>query len=163
MKVWTVSAALAVGSLFVVGAVAPSLAHAQSNVNISVGINQPGVYGRVDFGNAPPPPVIYQQPVIIAPPPRELPRRPIYLRVPPGYEQNWGQYCGRYAACGQPVYFVRYDPRYEPPPRRLENRRDDRRDDRKDWRRDDRHDDRHDRGRGPKQKYNEDRDGPRHN
>jgi hypothetical protein len=117
----------------------PGAAHAQSNLSLSIGINQPGVYGRVDIGNAPPP-VIYEQPVIIAPPPQPIPRRPIYLRVPPGYEQNWGRYCSQYAACGQPVYFVRYDTRREPPPRYVQ-----RRDDRRDWRHDDHRDDR----RGP--------------
>lgn len=34
-------------------------------------------------------------------------RQPIYLHVPPGHAKNWRSYCGRYDACGQPVYFVR--------------------------------------------------------
>ncbi len=34
-------------------------------------------------------------------------RQPIYLYVPSAQQQNWGRYCGRYGACGQPVYFVR--------------------------------------------------------
>jgi len=38
------------------------------NVGVSVSINQPGVYGRVDIGNVAPPPLVYAQPVVIAPP-----------------------------------------------------------------------------------------------
>ena len=34
-------------------------------------------------------------------------RQPVYLYVPPIHQQQWGRYCGRYGACGQPVYFVR--------------------------------------------------------
>jgi hypothetical protein len=116
------------------------LAHAgNTNVGVSVSVNQPGFYGRVDIGNAQPP-VIYEQPVIIQQPPVAVVRRPIYLRVPPGHERRWAQYCGRYQACGQPVYFVRPEARWEA----RENRWDDRRDDR----RDERHDDDHDRGHG---------------
>ncbi|GAB3538384.1 hypothetical protein GCM10027343_04000 [Noviherbaspirillum agri] len=72
----------------------------------------PGVYGRVSIGNAPPP-VVYAQPVIIAQQPRPL--APIYLHVPPGHAKNWGKHCGKYNACGRPVYFVKsaeYEPGY---------------------------------------------------
>lgn len=82
-------------------------AQAGSNVGVSISIGEPGFYGRIDLGNAPPPQLIYSQPVLIqrvaAPPP------PLYLRVPVGYERNWGRYCGQYGACGRPVYFVRDD------------------------------------------------------
>ena len=81
-------------------------AHAQTNVGISIGINQPGVYGRINIGNLPPPPLVYAQPVLIAPPPVVVQRAPIYLYVPPTHQQNWARYCSRYSACGQPVYFV---------------------------------------------------------
>ncbi|NKI95535.1 hypothetical protein [Rhizobacter sp. SG703] len=85
-------------------------AYAGTNVGVSVSVNQPGVYGRIDIGNAPPPVVINPQPIIIQQPPTVVvERRPIYLRVPPGHQKNWGRYCGQYAACGQPVYFVRED------------------------------------------------------
>lgn len=107
-------AILALGAAAVIGTALPSRANAQ--VSVSVGINQPGVYGRVDFGNGPPPAVIYPQPIVVMPPPVALPRRPIYLRVPPGHEAHWANYCARYAACGQPVYFVRDAPRLPPPP-----------------------------------------------
>jgi hypothetical protein len=81
-------------------------AAAQTSVGVSIGINQPGVYGRIDIGNVPPPPVIYPQPVVIAPGPVAVYQRPVYLYVPPGHQKNWAKHCGRYAACGQPVYFV---------------------------------------------------------
>ncbi|MDB5846858.1 MAG: hypothetical protein JWP29_610, partial [Rhodoferax sp.] len=94
---------LIVGSLLVAGAIAPALAQ---NVGISIGVNQPGVYGRIDIGNAPPPQLVYPQPVIIQQPRQVLPRQPIYLYVPPMQQQNWGRYCNNYSACNQPVYFV---------------------------------------------------------
>ena len=75
----------------------------------------PGVYGRVDFGTAPPPPVLYVQPVIIARPPGPPPV-PVYLHVPPGHAKHWKKHCGRYNACGVPVYFVKseeYAPGYK--------------------------------------------------
>ena len=79
---------------------------AQTGVGVSVTINQPGVYGRVDIGNLPPPPVLVAQPVVIAPTPVAVYQRPVYLYVPPGHQKNWAKHCARYAACGQPVYFV---------------------------------------------------------
>lgn len=140
-------------------------ASAAPNVGVSVHVNQPGVFGRIDIGNVPQPPVlIYPQPVVIAQPRVVVERRPIYLHVPPGHSRDWRRYCGRYNACGQPVYFVRddwYNNHYRPhhfhprPGPRIEHRverrmdrhdhRHDRRDDRRDDRHD-RHDDRHDRG-----------------
>ncbi len=86
----------------------------QPVINVSVGGEiAPGVYGRVDFGNAPPPPVLYPQPVIIAQPVRQVVMQPVYLHVPPGHAKNWAKHCARYDACGRPVYFVKsaeYDP-----------------------------------------------------
>jgi len=87
------------------GALAPALA--QTNVGVSIGINQPGVYGRINIGNVPPPALILSQPVIIQRPQVVYERAPIYLYVPTAHQQNWRQYCGRYSACSQPVYFVR--------------------------------------------------------
>ncbi|HZE90662.1 MAG TPA: hypothetical protein VE029_02960 [Rhizobacter sp.] len=121
-------------------------AFASPSVGVSVSINQPGVYGRVDIGNVPVQPVLmYPQPVVIVPGPVAVQQRPIYLHVPPGYEKNWGRYCREYAACGQPVYFVR-DDWY----REHYSHREERREDRHHERRDDRHDDddHHDRGHG---------------
>jgi hypothetical protein len=93
---------------------AAGAAVAQTNVGVSVSVHQPGVYGRIDIGNLPPPPVVYAQPVIIARPVHAPP--PVYLYVPPGHQKNWRKHCARYHACGQPVYFVRerwVEERYE--------------------------------------------------
>ena len=90
-----------------------STANARTDVGVSVSVNQPGVYGRIDIGNQPPPAVIYAEPVIIAPRPAYQ-VRPIYMHVPHGHHKNWRRYCGRYQACNQPVYFVRgNDARWE--------------------------------------------------
>lgn len=80
--------------------------HAETSVGVSIGINQPGVYGRINIGDVPRPALVYAQPVIIAPPAVAYERRPIYLYVPPVHQQDWRRHCGRYNACGQPVYFV---------------------------------------------------------
>jgi hypothetical protein len=83
-----------------------------NNVNVGVTVSgqlQPGVYGRIDIGNAPPPPVVYEQPVLIMPPPRPVHMEPLYLNVPPGHARNWRKFCYKYDACGRPVYFVRSD------------------------------------------------------
>lgn len=95
-------------ALVLAAAAAPALA---ADVGVSVSVNQPGVYGRIDIGQAPVPPVVvYRQPMIIAPAPVAVQAPPpIYLHVPPGHSRNWRRYCGRYNACGQPVYFVRED------------------------------------------------------
>jgi hypothetical protein len=92
-----------------VGLAAASLAASAQNVGVSVNVNQPGFYGRIDIGNVPPPVVVYPQPVVIAPTPVAVHQRPIYLRVPPGHEKHWSKHCAQYGACGQPVYFVRED------------------------------------------------------
>ena len=99
-----------------------SSAWSATDVGVSVSVNQPGFYGRVDIGNQPPP-VIYAEPVIIQ-------RRhthvvqPIYMRVPPGHRKKWSRYCGRYNACAQPVYFVRDDGRAQWREHREEHRHD---------------------------------------
>lgn len=90
-------------------ALALSPAIAQTSVGVSIGVSQPGVYGRIDIGNFPQPRVIYPQPVIITHGPVAMVQQPIYLYVPPGHQKNWGKHCNRYNACGQPVYFVRED------------------------------------------------------
>lgn len=84
-------------------------AMAQTNVGVSVGINQPGVYGRIDIGSFPQPRIVYPQPILVAPAPIAVHQQPIYLYVPPGHQKHWSKHCGRYNACGQPVYFVRED------------------------------------------------------
>lgn len=131
-----------------------------ADVGVSISIGQPGFYGQIDLGQVAPPRVIYTQPRIIERAPRGVVYEPIYLRVPPGHSRNWGKHCGRYNACGRPVYFVRddwynkvYVPYYRSHPRN--NDRNDYRDHDRNWRDDDRGDrgdrrDDRDRGRGRK-------------
>ncbi len=86
---------------------AAAVGAAQAQPSVSISVHQPGVWGRINIGGGLPPPlVVLPQPVLIAPPPVAVQRAPIYLYVPPMHQQNWRRYCGRYAACGQPVYFV---------------------------------------------------------
>ena len=87
---------------------APALAG--TDVGVSVGVNQPGFYGRIDIGSVSAPPVlIYRQPVIITRPAVVVTQQPVYLHVPPGHAKNWRKHCGHYNACGQQVYFVQED------------------------------------------------------
>lgn len=95
--------------LLALATLAAAPAFAQTSVGVSIGINQPGMYGRIDIGNYPQPVVVYPQPVIVQPSPVAVYQSPIYLYVPPAHQQDWRRYCGRYSACGQPVYFVRED------------------------------------------------------
>lgn len=83
---------------------------ADAYVNATVGgVLAPGVYGRIDIGNAPPPPVLYPQPVIITRPAVVVQQPPLYLYVPPGHAKNWRKHCARYNACDRPVYFANVD------------------------------------------------------
>jgi len=84
----------------------PALA---ADVGVSVTVGQPGYYGRIDIGNFPQPQLIYAQPVVIEPVPVGVVGQPLYLHVPPGHAKNWRKHCGKYNACGQPVYFVSDD------------------------------------------------------
>jgi len=73
----------------------------------------PGVYGQVQIGNEPRPPLVYAQPVLIEP--QAVRPAPVYLHVPPGHAKNWRKHCHEYNACNRPVYFVRsreYEPDY---------------------------------------------------
>lgn len=89
-----------------------------TDVGVSVQVNQPGLYGRIDIGQvASPPAVVYAQPVVIAPSPVVVQQQPVYLHVPPGHAKNWRKHCGSYNACGQRVYFVQenwYQQQYVP-------------------------------------------------
>ena len=79
-----------------------------ADVGVSVQISQPGVYGRIDVGRFPQPQVVVAQPVIITRPVvlQQAAPQPVYLWVPPGHRKNWRKHCGKYNACGAPVYFV---------------------------------------------------------
>ncbi|XHS77789.1 hypothetical protein ACFJGW_19040 [Burkholderiaceae bacterium UC74_6] len=83
-------------------------ANAQAaDVGVSIQVGQPGFYGRIDIGNASPPPVMLAEPIWVQ---RTTVRpAPVYLRVPPGHEKHWDKHCREYNACGVPVYFVRED------------------------------------------------------
>lgn len=86
------------------GIALPALA---ADVGVSVQISQPGVYGRIDIGRFPQPQVIVAQPVRISQSRMVVVQpQPVYMWVPPGHQKNWRRHCGRYNACGVPVYFV---------------------------------------------------------
>lgn len=137
------AAATALASTFVMAAPAQA-----ADVGVSISVNQPGFYGRVDIGDQRPV-LIYPQPIIIHQGPYSVRQRPIYMRVPPGHYKQWARYCGQYNACNQPVYFVKdgrpHPNAYAPSPRHDDHHRMDRRDDRRDDRHDHRHDHRDDR------------------
>jgi len=82
---------------------APVLA---ADVGVSVSIGDPGFYGRIDIGSAPPPRILYRDPVVIE---HVHVMQPVYMRVPPGHARHWKDHCREYNACGQPVYFVQND------------------------------------------------------
>lgn len=120
-------------------------------INLSVGGEiSPGVYGQVQFGNAPPPPVFYPQPMIIVRQPGML-IEPIYLHVPPGHAKHWAKHCRAYNACNRPVYFIR-SAEYEPGYQKHKNKGD-----RGEGRRSERRGDDGDRGEGHKNKGNRDK------
>lgn len=74
------------------------------------GALRPGVYGRIVVkGHAAPPPVIYPRPIIANNLFVPANARPVYLYVPPGQVRHWKRNCARWAACDQPVLFVRVD------------------------------------------------------
>lgn len=102
-----------------------------ADVGVSISIGQPGFYGQLDIGDFPRPALLYPRPVIIEHVRPGYVAEPIYLRVPPGYARNWSRYCGRYSACGRPVYFVQdswynnvYAPRYRERYERVDHDRD---------------------------------------
>jgi len=131
----------------ILAAAALPLSVQAADVGVSVSISQPGVYGRIDIGRFPQPVVVAPQPVIIGRPVVVQPE-PVYLWVPPGHRKHWGKHCGRYNACGVPVYFVE-DRWYNQHVMAGVERRQDRRQDRREDRREDRRDDwREDRGHG---------------
>ena len=92
MKMWCAAAMIASTSAWA------------TDVGVSVTVGQPGFYGRIDIGGAPPPRLVYAQPIVIQP--VAVAQAPVYLRVPPGHQKHWAKHCAQYNACGQPVYFV---------------------------------------------------------
>lgn len=99
-----------VGGLLLAAAGAAAADAQQAYVNVTAGGPlRPGVYGRIEVRNAPPPPLLSPRPLVAS---KELglPRlEPVYLYVPAGQVRRWSRYCQRYDACRRPVYFVRMD------------------------------------------------------
>ena len=93
--------------IFALAVLVGSAGSALAQTSVSIGINQPGVYGRINIGDVPRPALYLAEPVLIAPPRVVVQQQPVYYYVPTVQQQNWRRYCGRYNACGQPVYFVR--------------------------------------------------------
>jgi hypothetical protein len=81
-------------------------ANAETRVILSSDV-RPGIYGRVDIGGAPPPLLVYPEPVVVVRQPQSVQVQPIYLHVPPGHAKHWSKHCHEYNACGSPVYFVK--------------------------------------------------------
>ena len=93
MKFRALSAAVAL-----VASVAAPAQAANIDVGVSIGISQPGVYGRIDIGRFPQPQLVYAQPVIVAPPRIVVVQpQPVYMWVPPGHRKNWRKHCRRTA------------------------------------------------------------------
>jgi len=97
----------------------------QANVGITIdGPPLPGLFGRVQIGaNLPLPPVYLPKPIIVAPPQVVVSREPVYLWVPHDHRRDWKRHCGRYDACGRPVYFVEERWVREHEPQRFEKKR----------------------------------------
>lgn len=93
-------------AILTLAAAAAFPAYAATNIGVSIGINAPGQYGRIDINNYPQPVLTFEQPIVHAPSRVAIYQRPIYLYVPHTHQVDWGRYCGRYNACGQPVLFV---------------------------------------------------------
>jgi hypothetical protein len=95
------------GAIAALATAAAAPAWSAVDIGVGVTIREPGVYGRIEIGNQPPPPVLYPQPVVIARPAVVVaPPPPLYLYVPPGHAKNWAKHCAKYNACARPVYFV---------------------------------------------------------
>ena len=90
-------------TLLVLTALASAPAAQATDVGVSIGFSQPGVYGRVDIGRYPTPVLVTPRPVVIG---RPVYDEPVYLWVPPDHRRDWRHHCRRYGACGAPVYFV---------------------------------------------------------
>lgn len=99
-----------------------SCAAQATDVGVSIGISQPGVYGRIDIGRFPQPALVVAQPVVVHRPQLvyAAPPQPVPMWVPPGHRKHWHKHCARYGACGVPVVFVQdawYQQHVAPAPR----------------------------------------------
>jgi hypothetical protein len=158
--------ACCLGALATLALGATSVANADVDISVAIrGEIAPGIYGRVDLGGRPPPPLVFANPVLIEqPPPHVVVGEPLYLHVPPEHARAWREHCHEYHACNRQVYFVRsreYEPGYvrareheryehlrheEERHERHEERREERREEHYDHRHD--HDDDHDHDHG---------------
>lgn len=138
------AAGLTAGLTALLGLASPP-AVAGVDVGVSIGFDQPGLYGRIDLGRFPHPQLIATTPVIVTPPPyRYFRQRPVVLWAPPAHRRDWRRHCSAYGACSAPVVFVRDDWARQYMPRRGDARHDGRWGDReRGWDRD--HDRRWDR------------------
>jgi hypothetical protein len=150
--------AYCLGALATLALGATSVAYADVDISVAIhGEIAPGVYGRVDLGGQPPPPLVYARPVIIEqPPPHVVVAEPLYLHVPPEHARAWRLHCREYHACNRQVYFVKsreYEPgyirakeheRYEQHLRHEEERREERHEERREERREEHYEHRHD-------------------
>ena len=95
--------------IFSIGSLLAAGAFGETSVGVSIGINQPGVYGRIDIGNYPRPAVVYGQPIIIAPQPMVVRPQPVYLYVPPGHQrtEQWPSIAAATAHAGNPCTLSR--------------------------------------------------------
>lgn len=75
-----------------------------ADVGVSISVDQPGFFGRIDIGGYPQPRVIYEQPILVEA--VSFSRPVIYLRVPNKHAKNWHKHCHKYQACGERVMFV---------------------------------------------------------
>ncbi|MBC5784268.1 hypothetical protein H8N03_15050 [Ramlibacter sp. USB13] len=99
-------------ALLLLAGAAAAAAHAGPEYrNVTTGKPlRPGIYGRITVAaKAPPPPVIYAQPVIASQALVPARAQPVYLYVPPGQVRKWKENCARWSACDQAVLFVRVD------------------------------------------------------
>lgn len=130
----------------------PAAAALAQDVGVSISLGEPGFYGQINIGSAPPPQLVSPRPITVIPVTGQL--EPLYLRVPKVQRDQWPQYCARYHACNRPVLFVRdrwyrevYVPHYRahraeyrPHEERREERHEERREEeRRDERRPDEH------------------------
>lgn len=101
------AAGLLLGTALAAGAVA---APADYRNTTAGGPLRPGVYGRIAIKEqAPPPPVIYPQPMVASDSLVAARARAVYLYVPPGQVRKWKQHCAKWSACDEPVLFVRME------------------------------------------------------
>lgn len=101
--------AMTVASLLVLFASPHARAQVAEHRNVTTGGPlRPGIYGRIEVRGAPPA-VIYNQPTLASGLLSAASAKPVYLYVPPGQVRKWKQNCARWAACEQPVLFVRVD------------------------------------------------------